>query len=105
MTGFDERERAFEAQFAHAEETKFLLRARRDKLFARWAAASLGLNEADTGALVAAVVHIPDRAGHDGLLIGQIKAVLSASNLTLTEADLSDMLRQCGEQAATQLGM
>jgi hypothetical protein len=37
MTTFEDRERAFEAKFAHDEEFRFLVTARRDKLFAQWA--------------------------------------------------------------------
>ncbi len=34
---FHDRETQFEAKFAHDEETKFKIEARRDKLFAEWA--------------------------------------------------------------------
>src|SRR3712207_4961902 len=43
MTLFDDRERAFENLFAHEEELRFLALARRNQLFARWAAEQLGL--------------------------------------------------------------
>ena len=43
MTIFDSRERAFEAKFAHDEEFRFLVTARRDKLLARQVAAKLNL--------------------------------------------------------------
>jgi hypothetical protein len=36
-TMFDARERAFEAKFAHDEEVRFRVTARRDRLFAQWA--------------------------------------------------------------------
>jgi hypothetical protein len=41
---FHERERAFEAKFAHDEEFRFRVGARRDRLFAEWAAEMLGLS-------------------------------------------------------------
>jgi hypothetical protein len=35
---FNDRRNQLEAKFAHDEETKFMIDARRDKLFAEWAA-------------------------------------------------------------------
>ena len=42
MTSFDERENAFEMEFAHREELKFKVRERAVALLARWAAPQLG---------------------------------------------------------------
>ena len=43
MTQFDDRERAFEAKFAHDEDMKFRVIARRNRLLGQWAARKLGL--------------------------------------------------------------
>ena len=43
MTQFDDRERAFEAQFARDEEMQFRVLARRNRLLGEWAAALMGL--------------------------------------------------------------
>jgi hypothetical protein len=42
MTTFDDRENAFENKFAHDEELKFRVAARRNKLTGLWAAGLLG---------------------------------------------------------------
>lgn len=42
MTTFDDREKAFEAKFAHDAEMAFKAIARRDKALAHWAAGLLG---------------------------------------------------------------
>ena len=42
MTTFDNRENAFENQFAHDAEVQFKVAARRDKLIGLWAAGLLG---------------------------------------------------------------
>ena len=42
MTSFDDRQNAFENQFAHDAELRFKVNARRDKLTGLWAAALLG---------------------------------------------------------------
>ena len=65
MTTFQERERAFEAKFAHDEEFRFLVLARRDKVFARWAAERLGVSGQDEASLIASVLAIRNGPGHD----------------------------------------
>jgi hypothetical protein len=42
MSGFDDRKNAFENKFAHDEELKFKIEARRNKLLGLWAAEILG---------------------------------------------------------------
>jgi hypothetical protein len=42
MTSFDDREKAFETKFAHDEELRFRILARRGKLIGLWAAEKLG---------------------------------------------------------------
>ena len=66
MTSFNEREEAFEQQFAHDEELKFKATARRNKLLGLWAAEKLGLKgvEADSYALSMVMGELED-AGYD----------------------------------------
>ena len=47
MTQFDNRERAFETKFAHDEEMKFRITARRNRLLGEWAARPMGLTDAE----------------------------------------------------------
>jgi hypothetical protein len=42
MSGFDEREAKFEAEFAHDAALRFKVEARRNKLLGEWAAGLLG---------------------------------------------------------------
>ena len=42
MSSFDDRKNAFENKFAHDEELKFKIEARRNKLLGLWAAEILG---------------------------------------------------------------
>ncbi|MGE5537849.1 MAG: DUF1476 domain-containing protein [Gemmatimonas sp.] len=43
MSGFDDREKGFEAKYRLDEETKFRVRARRNKLLGLWLAEQFGL--------------------------------------------------------------
>ncbi|QHQ34841.1 DUF1476 domain-containing protein [Algicella marina] len=47
MSGFDDRERAFESKYAHDAEMQFKAEARRNKLLGLWAAELLGKTGAD----------------------------------------------------------
>ena len=103
-TTLQDREQGFEAKFAHDEEARFLTGARRDKLFAHWAAKELGLSEADTDALVKAVIAIPDGPGHEHALLRQIGDRLrgrAAGSEQSLAAALARSMEQAKQQEAT----
>jgi hypothetical protein len=95
MTTFDKREEAFEAKFAHDEESRFKALARRNKLLGAWAAGLMGKKGADAEAYAATLI-APDLigAGSDKLtlkLVEDLKAqgvTRSAQDITLKMADL-----------------
>ncbi|MFL5253021.1 MAG: ATPase inhibitor subunit zeta [Rhodopila sp.] len=97
-----DREQGFEAKFAHDEEVRFLARARRDKLFAHWAAEELELSEAETEALVKAVVAIPDGPRHEKALLAYIGERLRG-RAAGSEQSLATALARCTQQARQQL--
>jgi hypothetical protein len=99
---FHDREQAFEAKFAHDEEFRFLVLARRDKLFARWAAATLKLSGEAAEALVKTVLAVPDGRGHDQAVIEQVAGLLSAHGLG-RGTDLPAVLERCMQDAHTQM--
>ncbi len=69
MTTFDERERAFEAKFAHDEEMEFKAVARRNKLLGHWAAGILGLQGEAADAYAMEVVRADfEEAGHEDVV-------------------------------------
>jgi hypothetical protein len=45
MTTFDAREKQFEAQFAHDEELRFRVNARRNHMIAEWAIEKMGFSD------------------------------------------------------------
>lgn len=56
MTTFDDRERAYEAKFAHDAEMNFKAEARRNRLLGEWAAALLGKSGDDARSYALTVV-------------------------------------------------
>lgn len=104
MTAFlHDREQAFEAKFAHDEELRFRVAARRDKLFAAWAAHALHLSDQATEALVAAILHIPDLHNHNEMLVTRIAEVFAAQGHAIERGALADALAECARQAKHQL--
>ena len=76
MSTFDNREHAFEAKFAHDEEMKFKLEARRNKLVGLWAAKILGKTGDETEAYAKEVIRADlEEAGHEDV-IGKLKTDL-----------------------------
>jgi len=69
MSSFEDRERAFEAKFAHDEEMNFKAVARRNKLLGLWAAGLLGKTEAEAAAYASAVIKADfEEAGHEDVV-------------------------------------
>lgn len=103
MTSFEERERAFEAKYAHDEEFRFLVTARRDKLFAQWGADQLHLSDQDRTDLVASVLAVRDGPGHDALLLDHMAATFAAHGSQARPAALRAALEECAARAKQQL--
>ncbi len=102
-TTFYDREQAFEAKFARDEEFRFRTLARRDKLFARWAATELGLSGEAGEAMVMAVLAIPNGPVHDQALLQHVASIFSAHRGGACEDSLPAALDRCSQQARQQL--
>lgn len=100
---FHEREQAFEAKFAHDAEFRFRVTARRDKLFAHWAAEALALSAEDGEALVRGVLAVADTPGHDETVVQHIAGVFAAHRHEPSAEALSAALARCAKQARQQL--
>ena len=103
MPMFEDRERAFEAKYAHDEEFRFLVTARRDKLFAHEVAGQLELPDQGARELVAAALALPDGPGRDAALLGHMAKVFVEHGRSTDVAKLAALLEDCGTQARRQL--
>ena len=95
MTTWQERERAFEAKFAHDEEFRFLVTARRDKLFAGWVAEQFHLSGPAATDLTASVLAVRDGAGHDE----RLRSALADHGRQVQPGELMAALDACAAQA------
>jgi hypothetical protein len=103
MTTFDERERAFEAKFARDQETQFKVHARRDKLLGQWAAAKLGLNQAETDAYCRDLVHADFEMVGDADITKKLLGDLTAAGIEISEAEIEAEIELKTVEARRQL--
>ena len=79
MSGFDDRERAFENQFARDADLQFRIVARRNRLVGEWAAEKMGLTAEETDAYAKAVVQADfEEAGDEDVIRKLLGDLLSA---------------------------
>lgn len=103
MTTFDDRERAFETQFAREEDLAFRVTARRNKLVAHWAAALLKLTPEETEAYAKAVVHADFEEAGDDDVIRKLLGDLTAAGVEIDEAGVRRALDEQAAEALRQL--
>jgi hypothetical protein len=69
MTGFDEREKAFENKFRHDQELQFKVYARRARLLGEWAAGLMGKSGEEASSYAREVVSADfEEAGADDII-------------------------------------
>lgn len=103
MTQFDDRERAFESKFAHDEEMRFRITARRNRLLGQWAARQMGLSEAETDAYAKDVVRSDFEEAGDHDVIRKVLGDLTAAGIDCDEEELTRVLRNKEIDARRQI--
>ena len=103
MTQFDDRERAFETKFAHDEEMKFRITARRNRLLGEWAARQMGLNEAETESYAKDVVRSDFEEAGDQDVIRKVMGDLTAADIEIDEEAIVEALRNKEIEARRQI--
>jgi len=103
MTTFDDRERAFETKFAHDEEMKFRITARRNKLLGQWAARQMGLSEAEAESYSKDVVRSDFEEAGDHDVVRKVLGDLTAAGIETDEASIQEALRNKEIEARRQI--
>jgi hypothetical protein len=88
MTGFDDREKAFEKKFAHDADLKFKAESRRNKMLAEWAGAKMGVTGAALEDYIKAVRKADLEEKGDDDVFRKVKGDLAAKNVTVSDADI-----------------
>ena len=106
MTGFDDRQKAFENQYKHDQEFKFKVNARRNKLLGEWAGRQMGLAGADLEAYAKSVVMADFEKPGDDDVLQKVAADLKAKGLAVGDgvvrAEMEKLLATAKEQILKQ---
>ncbi len=108
MSGFDDREKGFEAKFRLDQESQFKVTARRNKLLGQWAAAKMGLSGAAADDYAKEVVAADFIRAGDSDVIEKVVSDLTAKSITVSEAEVRQQLdaltKTARDQVMTEIG-
>lgn len=103
MGSFDDRERAFETKFAHDEEMKFRVLARRNRLLGEWAARKMGLSQEETASYAKDVVRADFEEAGDEDVIRKVLGDLTAAWVDVTDAEIREAIAHKSVEARRQI--
>lgn len=103
MTQFDDRERAFETKFAHDEEMKFRITARRNRLLGEWAARQMGLSDAETDAYAKDVIRADFEEAGDDDVVRKVLGDLTSAGVDCDESKIREALGHKEVEARRQI--
>ncbi|MBM3568203.1 MAG: DUF1476 domain-containing protein [Alphaproteobacteria bacterium] len=103
MSGFDEREKTHEKQFAVDEATKFKIEVRRNKLLGLWAAEHLGLKGADAEAYAKSVVEADFEHAGDDDVFRKLRKDFDDRKLDMSDHRIRRTMDELKAEAAQQI--
>jgi hypothetical protein len=89
MAQFEDREKNFEAKFAHDETVRFKVISRRDKLVGLWAAEKLGLKGVDAEAYAMEVVKAALAEAGDNDIVRKLTSDFAAKGVEVSDHQIS----------------
>ena len=92
MTTFDDRERAFESQYARDQEMQFKIVARRNRLLGQWAAKKMGLTEAEADAYARDEIRSDFEEAGDDDVIRKLLGDLTSAGVEIEESAIRQAL-------------
>jgi hypothetical protein len=103
MTTFNDREKTFEKRFAHDEETKFKITARRNKLLGLWVAECLSLEGDDAEAYAKQVVRADFEKPGEEDVFDKVWGDLQAKESDISEHRVRRQMAELMETAREQI--
>ena len=103
MTGFDEREKAYENKFAHEEKVDFAVEARCSKLYGLWAAEQIGISgeEADIYAKEVVEANLEEPGFED--VLRKVKKDFDEKGIEISDHIMRTELDKALEEAKRQI--
>ena len=103
MSQFEDRQRAFESKFAHDEEMKFRIAARRNRLLGEWAARQMGLSQEESESYAKDVVRSDFEEAGDHDVVRKVHGDLTAAGIEIDEEKVVEALRNKEIDARRQI--
>jgi hypothetical protein len=104
--GFERREKGFEAKWAHDEELRFKVFARRNKLLGLWAAAQMGVSGPAADAYAKEVIAADFEKPGDDDVFDKVRRDLDAKKIALSDhllrRKMDDLLDEAKRQIETE---
>jgi len=97
MEKFDERKKSFEQKFAHDEELKFKVAAKRNKYLGQWASQKLGYDAEKEKEYIQAVIKADFQEAGDEDVFRKIKEDLKDHNIS--DEDIRKKMKELNEKA------
>ena len=97
MNKFDDREKSFEKKFAHDEELKFKVSARRNKYIGEWVSKELGYNSDQEKEYIQSVIKADFEEAVDEDVFRKIKKDLE--NKSISEEEIRKKMNELNEKA------
>jgi hypothetical protein len=103
MTTFDDRERAFEAKFAHDQEMQFKIVARRNRLLGLWAAKQMGLSDVEADTYASEVIRAEFEDAGDEEVVKKLLGDLTSAGVECDETRIREALEHKNVEARRQM--
>lgn len=104
MTGtFEDREKGYEAKWAHDEDLRFRIMARRNKLLGLWAATQMGISGAAAETYVTTLLGLEVMGARDEDLARKIRSDFDAHGIAASDHLIHRKMEELLAEAAEQL--
>ena len=103
MNTFKEKEKGHEAKFAKEQELKFKFIARRNKLFALWAASQMNKNTEDSDEYAKEIISLYIDKPADQNILEKISNDLANNNIQISKEEINKKFEECFNTAKEQI--
>jgi hypothetical protein len=103
MTAFEDRERSYEAKWAHDEDLRFRTVSRRNKLLGLWAAGRMGLAGPAAESYANVLLDLEVRGGRDEDIADKLCEDLGAHRINLSKHSIHRKMEELLAEAAEQV--
>jgi len=105
---FKDRQKGFEGKWAHDEEMRFKVMARRNKLLGQWAAGEMGLTDDKAKEYAMAVVQADFQEAGDEDVFRKVRGDFDSAKIAVNDralrAKMEELLAVAGEQVMGEAG-